>query len=84
MASLPVVNVLQTVRGVYHNGHIDLLDKPVRLKESAVLVTFVPGGGKVDLKRKGFSRVTAADLRGRLKSFAHDWDRPEMDAYDTL
>jgi len=84
MATSQGMSAFQTLRGVYHNGHIDLVDQPVRLKECAVLVTFVTGGGAVNLKKKGFSRSKAADLRARLKSFSQDWNRPEMDAYDTL
>lgn len=82
--TLQETNVMQTVRGVYEKGHVELLDKPVHIKRSAVLVTFITGKNGVDLRRRGVLRDRAADLRGRLKSFAMDWERPEMDAYDTL
>ncbi len=34
------------------------------------------------LLSKGIDPVRAADLRNRLKTFAEDWERPEMDIYD--
>ena len=40
--------------------------------------------GSVELAARGIDEVHAADLRGRLKAFATDWDRPDMDAYDAL
>jgi hypothetical protein len=36
----------------------------------------------VDLQKQGIPPEQAADLRRRLKTFAEDWQRPEMDAYD--
>lgn len=38
----------------------------------------------VDLASRGINESQAADLRQRLKPFADDWDRPEMDAYDAV
>jgi Arc/MetJ-type ribon-helix-helix transcriptional regulator len=38
----------------------------------------------VDLASRGINEGRAADLRQRLKPFAEDWDRPEMDAYDAV
>ena len=32
----------------------------------------------------GIDEAQAADLRVRLSTFAEDWNRPEMDAYDAL
>jgi hypothetical protein len=37
---------------------------------------------EVKLAERGIDETQAADLRGRLRSFAEDWERPEMDAYD--
>mgnify|MGYP001588230928 CR=1 FL=1 len=84
MASISQADVMQTIRGIYHKGHVELMKKPINLKESTVLVTFISGNKEVDLKKRGLSRTRTAELRGRLKSFAQDWERPEMDAYDTL
>lgn len=75
---------MQTVRGIYQKGRVELLDKPAHVKHAAVLVTFITGERNVVLKKRGISKVRAEDLRGRLKSFAGDWNRPEMDAYDAL
>jgi hypothetical protein len=38
--------------------------------------------GVVDLRSRGISEAQAANLRTRLKTFAQDWDRPEMSVYD--
>jgi hypothetical protein len=32
----------------------------------------------------GWTREEAANVRAQLSTFAEDWDRPEMDAYDAL
>jgi hypothetical protein len=40
------------------------------------------GDGLVDLRSRGIGEVEAADLRGRLKTFAEDWERPEDSIYD--
>ncbi len=36
----------------------------------------------IDLQSRGIDEDQAADLRGRLSTFAEDWNRPEMDIYD--
>jgi hypothetical protein len=36
----------------------------------------------VDLRERGIGATQAADLRARLKTFAEDWERPEMSVYD--
>lgn len=36
----------------------------------------------VDLSERGIDAAQAADLRARLKTFAEDWERPEMSVYD--
>ncbi|MEM9906850.1 MAG: hypothetical protein AAF921_17665 [Cyanobacteria bacterium P01_D01_bin.44] len=38
----------------------------------------------VNLAERGIDPEQAADLRSRLHTFAEDWNRPEMDAYDAL
>jgi hypothetical protein len=48
------------------------------------VVTFFPAPGGVDLTGRGIDTSQAADLRGRLKTMAADWGRPEMDVYDEL
>jgi hypothetical protein len=74
--------MLKTVEGIYRDGKIELLETPNGVDGVRVIVTFLPG--PVDLAARGIDEAQAADLRGRLKTFAEDWDRPEMDAYDAL
>jgi hypothetical protein len=76
--------MLTTVRGVYREGKVELLEKPAGVGEADVIVTFLPVPGEVDLRSRGIDEGQAADLRARLRTFAEDWDRPEMDAYDAL
>ena len=72
------------IEGVYRNGRVELLETPpAGPREMRVLVTFFPSG-KTDLRDRNIDESQAADLRARLKPFAEDWDRPEMDVYDEL
>ena len=50
-----------------------------RLIDSEAAVT-----GPVDLAQRGVGPEQAADLRARLRAFAPDWERPDMEAYDAL
>lgn len=36
-------SMLISVEGIYHNGQVELLERPEGLDESRVLVTFLPG-----------------------------------------
>jgi hypothetical protein len=36
----------------------------------------------VDLRSRRISEAQASDLRARLRTFAEDWDRPEVAIYD--
>ena len=74
--------MLTTVPGTYRKGRVKLAEEPPGLPADAhVLVTFLEPT-PVDLSRRGIGQAQAADLRARLSTFAHDWDSPEMDAYD--
>ena len=75
--------MLRTVEGIYHNGEIELLEKPTGIDEAHVIVTFLPNG-MVDLAARGIDEAQATDLRARLRTFADDWELPEMGAYDAL
>ena len=75
--------MLKSVHGIYRGGKIELDEVPVEVEEADVIVTFLPRGRSVDLASRGIQPEQAADLRARLKSFAEDWDRPEMEAYDS-
>jgi hypothetical protein len=37
---------------------------------------------ELNLRDRGIDESQAADLRGRLKTFAEDWERPEAAIYD--
>jgi len=74
--------VLTTIRGVYRDGKIELLESGPPVSEAQVIVTFLPAGPSVDLRNLGIGEAQAAGLRSRLRTFAEDWDRPDMDVYD--
>lgn len=76
--------MLKTIEGVFRDGAIELAELPGDIHEAKVIVTFLPptSEGSVDLGNRGISQVQAADLRSRFRSFADDWNRPEMDVYD--
>ena len=74
----------RTVEGTYENGSIRLTGDPPSVENARVLVTFLDPEGAVGLPERGIAPAQAADLRVRLKAFAEDWNRPEMDAYDAL
>ena len=76
--------MLKSVEGIYRDGKVELLEMPIDVVEARVIVTFLPTRGLIDLRERGIDEVQAADLRARLQSFAEDWERPEMEAYDAL
>ena len=73
----------KSVEGIYRNGKVELLETPPDIEEARVVVTFLPEDA-VDLAARGITEEQAADLRARLSTFAEDWERPEMGAYDAL
>lgn len=75
--------MLKSVKGVCRNGRIELLEPPPEGGDGEVIVTFL-GSSSVHLAERGISEQQAANLRHRLATFAEDWERPEMDAYDAL
>lgn len=76
--------MLRSFEGVYRDGRVELLECPEEVNEVRVIVTFLPSTTAVDLRERGIDEAGAAELRNRLKTFAEDWDRPEMSAYDAL
>ena len=69
------------------SGRVKLINSlPADVGQIPVLITFLVDehGQKVDLQKQGIGLENAVDLRDRLKCFADDWERPEMDAYDNL
>jgi len=73
----------KSIEGIYKHGKVELLETPEDVDEARVIVTFVPEGS-VDLAEHGIDETDAANLRARLVTFAEDWERPEMGAYDAL
>ena len=77
--------MLKSIEGVYRDGKIELTETPPPDAAGRVIVTFVSSPvAPVDLADRGVTPEQAADLRRRLTTFAEDWQRPEMDAYDTV
>jgi hypothetical protein len=77
--------MLKSVEGIYREGKIELLEPVPEGTTGRVIVTFVSSPETViDLAAHNVDRQQAADLRHRLATFAEDWQRPEMDAYDAL
>jgi hypothetical protein len=77
------MKMLKSVEGIYKDGKVELLETPDDVEEARVIITFLPPHG-IDLRARGIDEKQAADLRGRLQTFAEDWDQPEMDVYDAL
>jgi hypothetical protein len=75
--------MLKSIEGVYRDGKVELLEPAPSNADTRVIVTFLPSRS-VSLDERGIGVDQAADLRQRLKAFADDWDRPEMDVYDAL
>jgi hypothetical protein len=74
--------MLKTIEGIYRDGRVELAEKPADVKdETRVIVTFLEARG-VDLRAHGIEAAEADELRTALGTFAEDWDRPEMAAYD--
>jgi hypothetical protein len=72
----------KSIEGIYRQGKVELLETP-DVNEARVIVTFVLNGS-VDLTERGIDESDATNLRARLATFAEDWERPEMGAYDAL
>lgn len=75
--------MLNSIEGIYREGKVELLEPAPPDAAGRVIVTFLPHKA-IDLASLGINEQQAANLRHRLTPFAEDWDRPEMDAYDTI
>jgi hypothetical protein len=74
--------MLTTIQGRYRAGKIELVEIPHGIPEDTpVIITFLQSP-YLDLPSRGVNKEQAADLRGRLITFAEEWDSPEMDIYD--
>ncbi len=73
----------KSIEGIYKEGKVELLETPDDVDEARVIVTFIPKDS-VELAERGIDESHASNLRARLQTFAEDWERPEMGAYDAL
>jgi len=76
--------MLKSIQGVFRDGKVELLEPAPQTIESRVVITFLPNRPVIDLREKGIDERQATDLSARLRPFAEDWDRPDMDVYDDL
>lgn len=77
-----MITISTTIKGVYRNGKIELLEIPNDVCEGTrVVVTFLPPNA-IDLRERGIDEAQAAEMWVRLASFAEDWESPEMSVYD--
>ncbi len=73
---------MKNIEGIYRSGKVEFTEMPRDVPdETRVLVTF-PDSSDIDLKGRGIEAEQADDLRARLRTFAEDWDSPEMDIYN--
>lgn len=74
--------MLNSIEGVFRNGTVELNEMPENVTDGMpVIVTFLDAH-KINLPSRGIEKEQAADLRARLKTYAEDWESPEMDIYD--
>ncbi len=74
--------MLTSIQGIYHNGKIELIEKPDNvLDNTRVIVTFLESG-QIDLRKRGMDQKQVAELRAAFATFAQEWDTPEMDVYN--
>ena len=75
--------MFKSIKGVFRNGQVELLEPPPDGGEGQVIVTFLASTA-VDLAERGIDKQQAAELRHRLAAISTDWNHPDMDSYDAL
>lgn len=73
----------KSVEGVYRDGKVELLEPAPEAGEGRVIVTFL-SPAPINLEERGIDDRQACDLRRRLAVFADDWERADMDIYDSV
>ncbi len=68
---------MQTIKGIYRNGHIELSETPKEIKEARVIVTFLKTNGEASNETGGETSSqsfaeAAAHLIGSVKSGVGD------------
>jgi hypothetical protein len=75
--------MLKSVEGIYRDGKIELLELPLDIKETRVIVTFLPPD-KEPAQPPRLTHEELADLRWRFAAWEEDWNAPGMEAYDDM
>ncbi len=76
--------MVKAIEGVFRNGKIEFLEQVPAEVQERVIVTFFLADKKIELASRGVNPEQSLDLKQRLKTFAEDWNRPEMDVYDGI
>ena len=71
-----------TIQGVYRDGKIELLTTPGDVSDNTPVIVTSLASNSTNLWERGIDESQAAVLRASLKSFAEDWESPEMDVYE--
>ncbi len=71
----------KSVGGIYRAGKVELIKVPSDVPDGTPVTVTFPEANH-DLRKLGIDEAQASDLRARLKTFAEDWESPEMDIYD--
>ena len=61
--------MLQTVKGIYRNGKIELAEIPANILESQVLITFIETKTSENMDVKSSTEKLFNPLRGKVKYF---------------
>ena len=69
--------MLKTMEAIYRNGKVEFMEKPPKLREARVIVTFLPAKPRIPVLTKS----EAAEMRGKLAAWEEDWNAPGMEAY---
>lgn len=75
--------MLQTVEGIYEDGHVRLAELPPHLGRVRVIVTFLTAEEPRPTP-PDFTTKELADLRAKTSAWDEDWNAPGMEAYDGL
>ncbi len=75
--------MLKSVEGICRDGKVELIEPLPEGADGRFIVTFLATAG-LDLASRGIDEFQAAVLRGKLATFAEDWQSTEMDGYDAL
>ena len=75
--------MLKSVEGIYRDGKVELLEAPPDVRNSRVIVTFLPPSESRSQPPQ-FTAQELADLRGKFAAWQEDWNAPGMEAYDSL